>query len=172
MLRRWAPLVMWTTIWSVMALYYLLALDRPLDPALGPASRTPEPSTSCCSPTPTRWARTPACAARPPGLILAAPVVHEISQHGGLGLLFHGGSGMTLSFLQMAAFWLAGALVRGRRRAVSVIARNTAVQRQAEQAVAAERARIAWDCTTSSPTISAWSCCTPQGHGPLAGLTR
>ena len=44
-LRRRAPLVMWTTIWSVMALYYLLALDRPLDPALGPAPRTPEPFT-------------------------------------------------------------------------------------------------------------------------------
>ena len=50
---------------------------------------------------------------------------------------------MTLSFLQLAAFWLVGALVRGRRQAVSVVARNAAVQRQAEQAVAAERARIA-----------------------------
>ena len=142
-LRRRAPLVMWTTIWSVMALYYLLALDRPLDPALGPAPRTPEPFTFVLFAAAYSLGAHASLRRSAAGLILAAPVVHEISQHGGLGLLFHGGSGMTLSFLQIAAFWLAGALVRGRRRAVSVIARNTAVQRQAEQAVAAERARIA-----------------------------
>ena len=41
------------------------------------------------------------------------------------------------------AFWLAGVLVRARRQAVSLAARSAALQRQAEQATAAERARIA-----------------------------
>jgi signal transduction histidine kinase len=39
--------------------------------------------------------------------------------------------------------WLAGVFVRGRRQAAWLAARNTALQRQAEQAAVAERARIA-----------------------------
>ena len=50
---------------------------------------------------------------------------------------------MGLALLQLAAFWLAGVLVRARRQAVSLAARSAALQRQAEQAAAAERARIA-----------------------------
>jgi signal transduction histidine kinase len=50
---------------------------------------------------------------------------------------------VTLSSLQLLAFWLAGVFVHARRRAVSLAARNAALQRQAEQATAAERARIA-----------------------------
>ena len=50
---------------------------------------------------------------------------------------------MALSLLQLVAFWLAGVLVRARRQAASLAARSAALQRQAEQAAAAERARIA-----------------------------
>ena len=50
---------------------------------------------------------------------------------------------MALAFLQLVAFWLAGVLVHARRRAVSLAARSAELQRQAEQAAAAERARIA-----------------------------
>ena len=50
---------------------------------------------------------------------------------------------MALSLLQLLAFWLAGVLVRARRQAASLAARSAALQRQAEQAAAAERARIA-----------------------------
>jgi signal transduction histidine kinase len=48
-----------------------------------------------------------------------------------------------LALLQLVAFWLAGVLVHARRRATALAARSAALQRQAEQAAAAERARIA-----------------------------
>jgi signal transduction histidine kinase len=50
---------------------------------------------------------------------------------------------VALSVFQLLAFWLAGVLVRARRQAASLAARSAALQRQAEQATAAERARIA-----------------------------
>jgi len=50
---------------------------------------------------------------------------------------------VALSFLQLVAFWLVGVLVRARRHAASLAVRSAALQRQAEQAAAAERARIA-----------------------------
>ena len=54
-----------------------------------------------------------------------------------------GGVGLGLSLIPLLAFWLAGVLVRARRQAASLAGRNAALQRQAEQAAAAERARIA-----------------------------
>jgi signal transduction histidine kinase len=141
LLRRRAPLLMWATIWAGIALAF--TLDRPLDPQLGPDPRTPEPLTFVVFVAAYSLGAHASLRRAAAGLILAVPVVDEISQRGGLGLLFHGGSGVDLAFLQIAAFWLAGVLVRGRRRAVSVIARTAALQRQAEQATAAERARIA-----------------------------
>jgi signal transduction histidine kinase len=80
------------------------------------------------------------------GLILAAPVVAEISHRGGLGLAFTGdgsSADVTLALLQLVAFLLAGVLVRARRQAALMAARSAALQRQAEQATATERARIA-----------------------------
>jgi signal transduction histidine kinase len=82
------------------------------------------------------------------GLVVTAPVVAVISHRGELGLMFardHGGGSATvaLAFLQLLAFWLAGVFVHARRRAVSLAAQSAASQRQAEQAAAAERARIA-----------------------------
>jgi signal transduction histidine kinase len=80
------------------------------------------------------------------GLVVTAPVVAEISDKGGLGLAFSqhfGAPAVGLTLLQLLAFWLAGVLVRARRQAVSMTARSAALQLQAEQAIAAERARIA-----------------------------
>jgi signal transduction histidine kinase len=54
-----------------------------------------------------------------------------------------GGAVIGVSFIPLLAFWLAGVLVRARRQAASLAERNDALQRQAEQAAAAERARIA-----------------------------
>jgi signal transduction histidine kinase len=48
-----------------------------------------------------------------------------------------------LSFIQILAFWLAGVLVRARRQAASLAAQNEALERQAKQAAADERSRIA-----------------------------
>ena len=54
-----------------------------------------------------------------------------------------GGVGIALYFLPILGFWLVGVLVRARRQSVALAGRNAALERQAEQAAAAERARIA-----------------------------
>ncbi len=80
------------------------------------------------------------------GLAVAAPFVPGISYKDGLGLFssqHSGPSDLTLVSLQLLALWLAGVLVRARRQAAALTARSAALQRQAEQAAAAERARIA-----------------------------
>jgi signal transduction histidine kinase len=82
------------------------------------------------------------------GLVITAPVVANMTSNGtlALALAFSPSSGKVataLQSLQLLAFWLVGVLVRGRRQAVSMAARSAALQRQAEQAAAAERARIA-----------------------------
>jgi signal transduction histidine kinase len=74
--------------------------------------------------------------------------VAAISDRSELALTFtlggqRGTVAVTLSFLQLLAFWLAGVFVYARRRAVALAARSAASQREAEQAAAAERARIA-----------------------------
>jgi signal transduction histidine kinase len=79
------------------------------------------------------------------GLAVAAPVVPEISYMGALGLVFSQHSSLSvveLTSLELLAFWVAGVLVRARRQAASLTARSAGLQRQAEQAAAAERARI------------------------------
>ncbi len=48
-----------------------------------------------------------------------------------------------LSVIPIVAFWLLGVLVRARSQSVALAERNTALERQAEQAADAERARIA-----------------------------
>jgi signal transduction histidine kinase len=48
-----------------------------------------------------------------------------------------------LSVIPILGCWLAGVLVRARRQSVALTGRNAALERQAEQAAAAERARIA-----------------------------
>jgi signal transduction histidine kinase len=144
LLRRRAPLLMWIAIWAGMAL--ALTLNRPLDPDFGPYPRTPEPFTFVLFVAAYSLGAYSSPRRAAAGLVITAPVVVEISHHGGLGLLFNsqgGSSGVGLALLQLVAFLLAGVLVRARRQAVSMAARSTALQRQAEQAAAAERARIA-----------------------------
>ncbi|HEY6278405.1 MAG TPA: histidine kinase [Streptosporangiaceae bacterium] len=48
-----------------------------------------------------------------------------------------------LSVVPILGFWLVGVLVRARRQSVALAERNAALERQAERAAAAERARIA-----------------------------
>jgi signal transduction histidine kinase len=136
-LRRRAPLLMWLAIWAVVALLSLLG-DNSLR---GLAFMFVLFAAAYSLGAHATWARAVA------GLALTAPVVIVISHRGELGLAFsqgHGGtSGVALSFLQLVAFLLAGVLVRARRQAVSMGVRGAALERQAEQATAAERARIA-----------------------------
>jgi signal transduction histidine kinase len=71
------------------------------------------------------------------GLVITAPLIAGMGDKDGLLSASHSGrAAAAFSLLEFLAFWLAGVLVRARRRAA-------ALQRQAEQATAAERARIA-----------------------------
>jgi signal transduction histidine kinase len=135
-LRRRAPLLTWLAIWAGIALLFMLA-----DNSLRGLAFTFVLFAAAYSLG--AHASLHRAAA---GLIVVIPVMVEISHQGGLGLAFvaHGGqSGVAMAVLQLAAFWLAGVFVRTRRRAAWLAARSAALQRQAEQATAAERARIA-----------------------------
>jgi signal transduction histidine kinase len=147
LLRRRAPLLMWTAIWATVVLLYLVTDGRPVSSvAFGPYPETPQPIIFVLFAA----AYSLGAHARPrraaAGLVVAAPIAIGIGHHGGLGLAFHsdgGANGAALALLQIVAFWLAGVLVRARRRAVALAASHAALQNQAQQAVADERARIA-----------------------------
>ncbi len=136
-LRRRAPLLMWLAIWAGIALLSLLAVNS----LRGLAFMFVLFAAAYSLGAHASLRRAVA------GLVLTAPVVVVISHSGELGLAFsqgHSGqSGVALSFLQLLAFWLAGVLVRARGQSAALAARSAALQRQAEQATAVERARIA-----------------------------
>ena len=137
-LRRRAPLLMWLATWTGTVLLCLLARNSVRGLAFTFVLFAAAYSLGAHASF--RRAVT--------GLVLSAPVVAVISHGGELALTFSQGEqgghvAVTLAFLQLLAFWLAGVLVHARRRAAWLAARNAASQRQAEQAAAAERARIA-----------------------------
>src|ERR1700751_3065057 len=137
-LRRRAPLLMWLTTWAGIALLSLLTHNSLRGLAFTFVLFAAAYSLGAHA----SFRRAVA------GLVLIAPLVAVISRRGELALAFtHGEQGgqaaVALSFLQLLAFWLAGVFVRTRRQAASLAARSVALQRQAEQATAVERARIA-----------------------------
>ena len=136
-LRRRAPLLMWLAIWAALALLCLLA-----DNSVQGLAFTFVVFAAAYSLGAHAGFRRAVV-----GLVITAPVVAAISQRG-LGVAFslgdQGGiAAVTLASLQLLACWLAGVFVHARRRAVALAARSAAWQREAEQAAAAERARIA-----------------------------
>ncbi len=146
LLRRRAPLPMWTAIWAVLVLLYVLSGYRPESLAFGPHPETPIPVTFVLFAAAYALGAYTSFRRAAAGLVVATPVVVELSRHGGLGLAFSSGggsSGVALPMFQLAAFLLAGVLVRARRQGALLAAWNAAGQRRAEQAAAAERARIA-----------------------------
>jgi signal transduction histidine kinase len=135
-LRRRAPLLMWTGIWAAIALLSLLSRNPERGVAFTFVLFTAAYSLGAHA-TLRRAAA---------GLVITVPVIAGIASHGGLALAFHQDShapAVASSLLQLVAFWLAGVFVRDRRQAAWLAARSAALQRQAEQATAAERARIA-----------------------------
>ena len=130
-LRRRAPLVMWAVIWAGAITQALTVRELPQGLevvvlcaacyALGAYSSLRRSATA---------------------LVLALPAMAVCVIAGHL-------NGTTvLPFPQffivlVVALWLTGVGVRSRRQAASLAARNAALERQAEQAAAAERARIA-----------------------------
>jgi len=136
-LRRRAPLLMWLVIWAAVGLLCLLAANS----LRGLAFTFVLLAAAYSLGAHTSFRRAVA------GLLLTAPVVFVISNAGDLGLVLGkgggGGPGVTLALFQLVAFWLAGVLVHARRQTASLAERSAELQRQAEQAAAAERARIA-----------------------------
>jgi len=147
LLRRRAPLLMWTAIWAAVVLLYLLSGYRPESLAFGPDPETPIPLTFVLFAAAYSLGAHASFRRAAAGLVVATPVVVVLSQHGGLGLAFSSdtgsSAGVALPMFQLAACLLAGVLVRARRQGALLAAWNAAVQRRAEQAAAAERARIA-----------------------------
>ncbi len=125
LLRRRAPLVMWAGVWAGIALQTLVIRHPPegleflFEYLVGGYSLGAHVSLQRSA----------------VGLITISPAVAVISRLGGVG--------QQLSVIPVLAAWAIGVLVRGRRRATALARRNAALQRQAEQAAAAERARIA-----------------------------
>jgi signal transduction histidine kinase len=124
-LRRRAPLLMWLGIWAGIALQNLVTRHPP--PGLEFLFALLVGGYSLGAQASFRRGAI--------GLALTAPVMALISHLGGVGT--------GLSFVPLLAFWLAGVVVRARRRAAALDRRNAALQRLAEQAAVAERTRIA-----------------------------
>jgi signal transduction histidine kinase len=146
-LRRRAPLVMWAGAWAGTVLQTLVA-------------RQPPQGLDVLVPVLVLFAASYALGAysglrrSAAGLALSAPLValcvHDSSQLGEftgvpqiVGTARPGVGGIVLFVIEILACWMAGVLVRGRRQAVSLAVRNAGLERQAAEAVAAERARIA-----------------------------
>jgi len=137
-LRRRAPLLMWLAIWAAIVLLSLLTRDLLRGLAWTFVLFTGAYSLGA-------YASLRRAVA---GLVIIAPVVVVLGHRGVLALAFSQGEGggssaVGLAFLQLLAFWLAGVLVDARRRAEALAERSAGMQLQAEQAAAAERARIA-----------------------------
>jgi signal transduction histidine kinase len=146
LLRRRAPLLMWAAIWAAIALQSPFTLDPLHVLRYGRAPETPEPFIFALFVGAYSLGAHASLRRAAAGLLAAALVVTGLWHNGGLGLAFLSGSGqpgVALSVLQLTAFWLAGVFVRSRGQAAALAARSAALQRQAAQAVAAERARIA-----------------------------
>jgi signal transduction histidine kinase len=133
MLRRRAPLLMWIAIWAGISLQYLITRDPPQELAFMVVLYAGGYSLGA-------HASLRRAAA---GLGISAIMV--LASEGALVALTRhsGGVGLGLETPAILAFWLAGVFVRARRRSLALAGRNAELQRQAAQAAAAERARIA-----------------------------
>jgi signal transduction histidine kinase len=143
LLRRRAPLLMWILVWTGISLQALITRQEPQGPEL--AFVLAVSSYALAVRASLRRALAGLVAAIP-GLTIYTTVSHpKVPGALNLRILFGGQTLDAPWFLAglIIAFWLAGVLVRVRGQAAALAERNRALTRQAEQAVAAERARIA-----------------------------
>ena len=145
-LRRRAPLLMWTLQWAALALQAVLTRRPPAGLELMFVLFVGSYSMAAYSTLRRALA----------GLAVMAPcaLTYVQTSHGNLGsnILFiprgtiaYGQSHNDSIFFvgEILAFWLLGVFVRARREGASLAERNAALQLQTERAVAAEQARIA-----------------------------
>ncbi len=145
-LRRRAPLLMWAGLWAAVTLQALLTLKAP--PALELMFPLFAGGYSLAAHSRLRRALA-GLAIMIPGAVTYVLTSHGIASHH-LVLIPHAAAvtgqpqNASLFFVgEILACWLLGVIVRVRREAAALAESNAALERQAEQAVAAERARIA-----------------------------
>jgi len=132
-LRRRAPLLMWTGIWTGVVLQYLVTRRGPQDLEFAVVLFVGGYSLGAHA------------SLRRAGAGLAISAVMILTSEGVL-LAFSrhpAGASIGLATIPILACWLAGVVVRARRQSADLARRNAALRRLAEQAAAAERARIA-----------------------------
>jgi signal transduction histidine kinase len=132
-LRRRAPLLMWTLMWTGVALQDLVTRQPPQNLAFALVLFAGA------------YALGAYASVRRAAVGLAISAVLILASEGVLLAFSLHPRGADLSFVSipLLACWLAGMIVRARRQSADMTARNTALQRQAEHAAAAERPRIA-----------------------------
>jgi signal transduction histidine kinase len=118
LLRRRAPLLMWTAIWAVIVLQYVI-------------TRHPPRGLEWFVPLAGSYSLGERASLRRSAAGLGVSVVLILTARAGL------------SVIPLLAFWLVGVFVQARRQSMALAQRNAALERQAEHAKAAERARIA-----------------------------
>ena len=130
LLRRRAPLLMWGAIWAGTLLQTLITGSPPLGFEIAVVFA------ACYALGAHSSLRRSVL-----GLALSAPVVAVclVASRQYRGAV----PGTSFLVIGVVAFWLTGVFVHSRRQAASLAARNAALERQAEEAAAAERARIA-----------------------------
>jgi signal transduction histidine kinase len=141
--RRQRPLLMWAVIWAGISVQALVTSNAPA--ALGLTLVLFAGSYALAAYS------TLLRAVAGLGIMAIGAAIYLVAGHGGAGSLgVFGGyefieqaSRNTLFFGEILALWLIGVFVRTRRQSALLAARNAALDRQAERAVAAERARIA-----------------------------
>jgi len=142
-LRRRSPLLMWAVIWAGISLQALITQNPPEGPEVLFVLLVGSYSLAAHSSVRRALA---GLAVMAPGAAIYILAGHEVV--GGI-LATHeivAGPSYIPSLLFVAtilAFWLLGVFVRARKEAASLAGRNAELERQAERAVAAERARIA-----------------------------
>jgi signal transduction histidine kinase len=142
-LRRRAPLLMWVIVWAGITLQALVTHQPPKGPELVFVLCAGSYALAAHD----RAGRAVAgLAVAASGLAIFTVATHQdvlgvVVPRTLLGGQAHGGTALLAA--EILAFWLAGVFVRGRRRAATLARHNQALQRQAEQAVTTERARIA-----------------------------
>jgi len=145
-LRRRAPLLMWAALWAAITLQALLTLKAPAGLELMFPLFVGSYSLAAHS--------RPRRALAGLAIMIPGAVTYVLASHGiaTRHILFipHAAAATgqsqnaSLFFVgEILACWLLGVIVRARREAAALAGRNAALERQAEQAAAAERARIA-----------------------------
>jgi signal transduction histidine kinase len=145
-LRRRAPLLMWTVLWAAITLQAALTRTAPAGLELMFALFAGSYALAAYSGLRRGLA---GLAVMAPGAVAYILASHGIGPRSLLtfphGVVVSGQSHNASVFFvgEILAFWLLGVFIRARREATALAGRNAALERQAEQAVAAERARIA-----------------------------